>query len=218
MHHLDRAGVPVPACLADPPEGWTYADLRGADKSEIRDALLAMQAQRCAYCERRTGDDGRVHGHIEHLWPRSKFPDRSLDWDNMFWSCMDERTCGKFKDNCKWSDGRLKFNPADIIDPAQDDPEEYLLFVSDGTVTPRPGLEPAKRRRAEETIRVFQLNESAYLAKSRHDAIQPYLSAVTMLAELNPAVLSAYVAREIAQVSPRPHSTAIRHFLSSVAP
>jgi uncharacterized protein (TIGR02646 family) len=66
VRHLDRKSIPVPACLAEQVEGRTYSRLSGAEKAEIRTALLNLQGNRCAYCERRTGD-AHDEGHIEHF-------------------------------------------------------------------------------------------------------------------------------------------------------
>ena len=99
MHQLDRATVPKPTCLVDPPEEKRYADLRGRDKDEIRESLWALQTDRCAYCERRTARH-KDEGHIEHFRKQCDFSHLDLDWDNMFWSCMDTNSCGKHKDDC----------------------------------------------------------------------------------------------------------------------
>ena len=66
MHALNRNTVPIPACLAVPPAERGYANLHGAEKQEIRARLLDLQKHRCAYCERRTGQE-RDDGHIEHF-------------------------------------------------------------------------------------------------------------------------------------------------------
>src|ERR1700732_2203197 len=121
MHKLDRNTVPVPPCLVAPSAGIGYDDLNGAQKAEIRARLLDLQKHRCAYCERRTGEE-RDEGHIEHFRSQATHPDLAGDWCHMFWSCNDERTCGKHKDKCNRATGpRAAFNPDDVIDPSADD-------------------------------------------------------------------------------------------------
>ena len=215
MHFLDRNQVSTPACLFNPPDGRTYSHLRGAETEEIRRELLALQGQRCAYCERRTGDQ-RDHGHIEHFRDQSGHDHLTLDWNNMFWSCNDEQTCGKHKDKCCKVEGpRRRFEPADLIDPAVDDPETYLLFVSDGTVAPRSELDDDARRRALETIRVFHLNDSAYLTRAREDALRPFTRSVNALIALGAEPFRQYIASELQIASEVPFGTAIKHFLTS---
>jgi uncharacterized protein (TIGR02646 family) len=217
MHKLNRDSVPVPACLTNPPEGWTYTDLRGADKDQIRAALFAIQKQRCAYCERRTGDQSN-DGHIEHFRDQANHQDDTLAWTNLFWSCNDENTCGKNKDKCRKEQGlRRRFNVADLVDPAVDDPEMFLLFVSDGTVLPRGDLDDNARRRADETIRVFQLNESAYLTRARQEAVRPYLSMLNELLGFSPDLVIQFIAIEVQRAAEASFGTAIKHFLTSQA-
>lgn len=212
VRKLDRVGVPMPACLGNPPADHNYGRLRGADKDQIRTALHALQGARCAYCERRTGTDAR-DGHIEHFRCQANHPQLDLDWSNMFWSCNDENSCGKFKDGCDRKGGRrARFNPADLIDPSADDPDTFLLFVTDGSVQARAGLSDADVRRAQETLRVFNLAESAYLRKAREDAVQTYVKHVLWVQDHAPALLPAYVAKEQAEAADAPFSAVVRHF------
>ncbi len=218
MHFLDRSQVPVPECLVAPEAGRTYEHLRGSETAQIRTELLKLQLNRCAYCERRTGDQPE-DGHIEHFRDQSGHKGQTLDWSNMFWSCKDERTCGKHKDKCRKFQGvKQRFDPSDLIDPSRDDPDGFLLFVSDGTVTPRSDLDEANLRRANETIRVFQLNESALLTRARHDAIKPYVNMITTLLAFGPEILRRFVSSELEDTASTPFSTSIKHFLLSVTP
>src|SRR6266851_7484367 len=153
MHRLDRGTVPVPACLVARPAGSRYDTLRGKEKKEIRTRLLELQCHRCAYCERRTGDE-RDDGHIEHFRNQAGHADLELEWANMLWSCNDEKTCGKHKDKCDRHSGSLAcFEPNDIIDPSNEEPDDFLLFVVDGTVRPLDGLNANNERRVLETLR-----------------------------------------------------------------
>ena len=139
MHTLDRNSVPIPACLAAPPAGQNYGNLHGAEKEEIRVRLLDLQKHRCAYCERRTGDE-RDDGHIEHFRHQAGHPHLSLAWANMFWSCNDEKTCGKHKDKCDRPAGpRAIFAPNDLIDPCQDDPNNFLYSLLTERSVPERG-------------------------------------------------------------------------------
>ena len=213
MHRLDRTSVATPTCLETPMDGRSYKDLTGAEIAEIRARLLEMQKQRCAYCERRTAAD-RDDGHIEHFRNQADNQDLSLSWSNLYWSCKDEKTCGKHKDKCTKQAGRLaKFNPEELIDPGVDDPTQFLLFVVDGTVRPREGLDATSRRRAEETLRVFRLADSAYLQRARQDAVRPYLGAIESLMPLGLEIIRQYVQSQMAYVTDSPFSTAIQQYL-----
>lgn len=217
MRYLDRSTVPVPSCLAEAPQGLTYDDLYGNQKAEIRAALLQLQGHRCAYCERRTGDHQKYDGHIEHFRDQTRHDELGLCWENLYWSCVDERTCGKHKDKCRKESGpQRRYHPGELLDPGRDQPDDYLLFVLDGSVTARPTADERARARAEETIRVFRLNESSYLEKARKDAVQPYVGIVQTLIQTAPALLPGYVRGALQQASSAPFQAAIKHFLLSV--
>lgn len=214
MHKIDRNCVSVPPCLCMPEGG--YGSLSGKEKAEIRAALFSIQGQRCAYCERLTGTDA-TDGHIEHFRKQAKHAHLDLDWHNLFWSCNDEWTCGKHKDKCEKGVGRFKpFDSDDIIDPAREDPESLLLFVSDGSVRPREGLSDKDRHRAEETLRIFQLTESVLLRTSRRTAVSHYIGALEALRVSAPDYLPVYVQGELDRSTTMPFSTAIKSFLESV--
>lgn len=218
MRQIDRTAIAIPQCLATSPPERRYGHLSGHEKEEIRTALLAAQKHRCAYCERRTGDE-RDDGHIEHFRKQADNPNLDMMWANMVWSCNDEKTCGKHKDKCDRPGGlRASFNPDDLIDPLIDEPDEFLLFVTDGTIQLREELDANKARRANETLRVFQLADSAYLRKSREDAVKPYISAVTSLLSVGPELVRQYVRSELANVEAAPFSAAIRSFFLSYGP
>jgi uncharacterized protein (TIGR02646 family) len=213
MHRLDRSLVPVPGCLVAPPAGRRYDTLFSSEKEEICTGLLELQRHRCAYCERRTGEE-RDDGHIEHFRNRAGHADLDLAWANMFWSCNDEKTCGKHKDKCnRWSGRLARFDPDDIIDPSVEDPDDFFLFVVDGTMRPLDALDASSGRRALETLRVFQLANSAYLRRSREDAVKPYLGAIASLLSAGKDLVVRYVQGEIANIDSAPFATAIRQYL-----
>src|ERR1700723_46316 len=218
MHLLDRNTVPIPPCLVAPAEGLAYDHLNRAQKAEIRTNLLALQKQRCAYCERRTGEE-RDEGHIEHFRSQAAHRDLKVAWSNMFWSCNDEKTCGKHKDKCTRPAGpKATFDPNELIDPSVDDPPHFLLFVVAGTVRPRDGLDVVGQRRALETLRVFQLADSAYLRRSREDAVKPYVSAVDSLLSAGRDAVVRYLQSEGARIDSAPFSAVIRQYLEGILP
>lgn len=121
----------------------------GTDEhATLADALYARQDGYCAYCEIHLND--RSDGHIEHLERRSDNAKRTFDWANLFYSCSKPDSCGKYKDN-----GRIRFKPADIIDPSEENPLDFFVYDANGRIVAREGT---GQRRAEETIRVFNLN------------------------------------------------------------
>lgn len=117
----------------------------------VRDTLYERQNHCCAYC------DILLHsvadGHIEHLERRRDAPQRTFDWANLFFSCCHSDSCGVYKD-----DRHVFFNPADIVDPSREDPIGFFRYDVSGAVHANPTASPEDQHRAEETIRVFNLN------------------------------------------------------------
>lgn len=220
MHRLDRASVPAPPCITPYDRNRRYDRLRPNATNEIRTALLTMQQNRCAYCERRAGPNAN-DGHIEHFRNQSAHPELSTDWNNLFWSCKDESTCGKHKDKCdvRGSTGKCRpFDCANVIDPCADDPEHFMQFISDGKIQPRRGLTPTEEHRYNETIRVFQLADAPFLVDSRRDAVKPYTGILSDLISEGPERVRAYIDRELTRLGDVSFATAIRHFLQDNRP
>jgi uncharacterized protein (TIGR02646 family) len=215
MRRLDRMSVTDPPCLRSPVPESRYGQLKGHEKQEIRDALLQMQGHRCAYCERRTGFE-RDEGHIEHFCKQVDCPELQLTWSNMLWSCIDERSCGKHKDKCDRPVGsgpQASFSSDDLLNPCNEDPDEFLDFLADGTVRPRAGLTASDTRRAQESLRVFQLDASAFLRQSRKDAVSPYMTAIDVMLKHGDKAVKDFVASARPVIEAGPFSAAIRHYL-----
>lgn len=207
MRRLDRSIVPPPACLS----GYHHSrncwdDVSAASKAEIRKSLEAMQGRKCAYCE---GPLDSLGHHIEHFRRRHDFPHLTFDWSNLFWSCDQPDSCGRYKDG---KAGRYNVN--DLIDPCIDDPDRFFRFRSDGTISIRPGLSPADVRRAQETLRVFNLNpEGGRLRNMRRTVVSPYVSMVDGV-DFSAEELKEFFAEELRNAADLPFFTAIRHVLT----
>ena len=130
MHKLHRRAAPV--CLERHQRtfGNDWQKVSPEDKTKIWEALQVMQLDRCAYCESKITAPKQ---HIEHFRSRSRFPQETFDWLNIFGSCNDQDHCGKHKDN-------KQHVQSDLIKPDAEDPEKLLIFVADGTVAIRRNL------------------------------------------------------------------------------
>lgn len=220
MHFLNRNSVPAPACITPHDPARQYGNLPPPAKSEIRARLLDMQQNRCAYCERRTGTDPN-DGHVEHFRNQANHPGLTTDWNNLYWSCTDTKFCGKHKDDCNMVHGvgrKRAFDVNDIIDPGVDNPDHFMQFISDGSIKPTDSLTEIEQRRYDETMRIFQLKDAAFLVDSRRDAVKPFIGILSDLSAEGPEKVRAYIARELARLNAAPFETAIRHFLQSNQP
>lgn len=207
MHKLERPEAP--GCLASYQQGnQEWRRISPLEKGEIWVQLDAMQSERCAYCENRLRTDRR---HIEHFRQRSDFPRRTFQWENLFGSCNHSNSCGRHKD-------RTAHDANDLIKPDEDDPDVYLRFLSDGSIIPKSDLSGDERHRAEETLRVFNLDhEQGVLRWMRYSAVRGYLGMADELAQclaIDEEFFVEFLREELESVAGEPFETAIRHVLS----
>lgn len=173
------------------------------EKTAIWEKLDAMQGRRCAYCEDAIKDGER---HIEHFRQRFSYRQGTFEWANLFGSCNRENSCGKHKDRCG------AYDPADLIKPDVDDPEHFFLFVSGGTIAIREeGLTDDERRRAEETLRILNLNGP--LRYQRWKVVAKYVQISDEINELSKEEQELFREIELAETAHLPFATAIKHTL-----
>ena len=173
MHQLNRG--PTPTCLNNYQHGQNnWRDVEQADKTEIWRHLNQMQQQRCAYCERYIKKKSRRH--IEHFRQRSRYPEGTFAWINLFGSCNFNKNCGKHKDSVP------AYPPEELIKPDVEDPEYFLKFLPNGRVVPRGDLNRQEANRANNTIRIFNLNGT--LRRTRETHVKRYLEDAEVIAEL----------------------------------
>lgn len=175
-----------------------------------------MQQKRCAYCERSLQANKK---HIEHFRQRGRFPEGAFDWNNLFGSCDNAGSCGKHKDQC----GNYQYQ--DLIKPDVDDPEHFFFFMVDGTIKVKPNLTPIEEHRANETLRVLNLNDHyGPLRQMRESAVKSYIDTVVkdLFAFGEIADSSELVAlfqeewqKELQAIQNQPFSTALKHILMS---
>lgn len=84
---------------------------------DIQAAVGEMTKGKCVFCESIINET--TYLNIEHFKPKSKFPDLTFDWNNLFPSCL---MCNNGKD--KDVDG----HPADLVNPLAEDPEQYFTY------------------------------------------------------------------------------------------
>jgi uncharacterized protein (TIGR02646 family) len=212
MHQLNRYHVPSPACLGRYRHGRdNWNSLSDADRQEIRAALEVIQGRRCAYCE--CSLDAYHGQHIEHFRQRGRYPQGTFDWHNLFWSCERDNSCGKHKDGCGG------YNHDDLIKPDIEDPEHFFLFVANGSIALRASLTTAQQHRAQETLRILNLDAQwGPLRHMRQRAARGYIRVVEDIMEMAaihpPDVWQPLLEQELGQRRSLPFCTAIKHVLT----
>ena len=208
MRRLDRTTVAAPASLdnySHPANRW--CDVTPEDKIEIGLQLEQMQGRHCAYCEASLDVLGH---HIEHFRRRRDFRHLTFVWGNLYWSCDETDSCGHYKDHSAGA-----YNVNELIDPCVDNPDAFFRFRSDGTISIRSGLGEMDRRRAEETLRVFNLNPMwGRLRNMRRAAIAGYVSLVDPAVGFSTSEWQEFFTDELAQAATQPFYTAVRHVLT----
>ncbi len=211
MHKLVRP-IP-PLCLSQYQYGRdNWSNVLPEHKSEIWLKLDEMQKHRCAYCEAAIQTEREnSNSHIEHFRQRkpSCFPQGTFLWSNLFGSCNRQDSCGKHKDHLP------PYNHQDLIKMDVEDPEHFLEFLVDGNVVPAKGLNQNEKHRAEETIRIFNLNGA--LRQIRETAVKGYMQTAeefaTYAEEFDEAEWLPLLQAELEQIKSLPFATAIKHAL-----
>ncbi|KMW73209.1 hypothetical protein TI10_08875 [Photorhabdus luminescens subsp. luminescens] len=181
------------------------------DQTEIWPHLEEMQGAFCAYCECRLN-----RKHIEHFRPRGKFSALTFDWENLFGSCGDSsksggwERCGIYKDH-----GAGAYDVNQLIKPDVENPDDFLLFLTTGRVIPASGLQGQALKKAEETIRVFNLNGDAKLFGRRRTALQNVIKEVEYFyltfEELEEEEWTLLLHEQLEELKTEEFSTALRH-------
>lgn len=138
--------------------GYTNVDEKYRNKyrrADVQQSLREMYHDKCCYCEGLTGIQD--YSAIEHMKPRSKFPELTYEWDNLHLCCT---VCNGSKSN-RWDEQ----NP--IVDPTKDNPNNFLLFNG---VT---GMVDYKNERGKTTVDHAELN--------RDNLVQDRLKVIHML-------------------------------------
>ncbi len=210
MKHIQKYGEPQAfiewKALANADWQPSYADLSGATKQTVKEALMADQGYLCCYCERRLTDND---SHIEHFRPQRDPAVDPLDYDNLLCSCQQQlrrgepRHCGNLKD--EWFDETL------LVSPLSPDCEGRLAYTGQGLIKPA-GEEDAA---AAETITRLGLAIPKLNALRSH-AIEPFLDD-----SLSPTDLTAFVTGYLAGDGSGRFSefwSTIRYLFGSYAP
>lgn len=147
----------------DAPAFWTdflkhnknvriYDDLEKSDdgkevRQKIRIHMISQQKFICCYC---CGEINEDDSHNEHIRPRDKKQDLSLDYNNMLVSCNTSNQCGKLKGGY--------YSENDFVSPLDEDVEEQFKYSTDGEII---GLnEKAKNTIDKLGLNSYKMNQS----------------------------------------------------------
>jgi uncharacterized protein (TIGR02646 family) len=135
-------------------EDWqpSWGNLQKPERPIVHDSLLKEQGSICCYCGMRIA---RETSHIEHLKPRTKYPDLAIAYTNLMASCQGESEeplipvhCGHKKKY--WYDEDLMVSPLEI------NCADFFKYTGAGEIQPRD--DTSKKAAAEATIDRLGLN------------------------------------------------------------
>ncbi|MEA5580340.1 retron system putative HNH endonuclease [Nodularia harveyana UHCC-0300] len=152
-------------------------NFQAPEKPIVHDALLEEQGYICCYCGMGIT---RKNSHIEHLQPRSNYPDLALEYTNLIASCQGELKeqprvpvhCGHKKKY--WYDEHLMVSPLEI------NCADFFKYPASGEILPTDDL--GKKAAAETTIEKLALNIRK-LQNMRKEAIDAALFGIEDLTD-----------------------------------
>jgi uncharacterized protein (TIGR02646 family) len=160
-------------------EDWkpSWDELRAPEKPDVHEALLREQGFICCYCGMRIN---RKSSHIEHLKPRTTYPELALEYGNLLASCQGESEepplepvhCGHKKG--KWYEAHLMVSPLDA------NCANFFRYAGSGEILPTD--EPDKQAVAITTIEKLGLDIDK-LRAMRSAAIDGVLMAIEGLTD-----------------------------------
>ncbi len=169
---------------------------------QVRQHLLEMcvYVGVCNYCEHNEAGD------IEHIHPKSFFPEQAFEWNNYLLACKQCNTGYKL-DRCivlNDQDEQIEVsrgqqpgsNRLAMINPRQDDPAEYMMLnLLDYKFQPLPFIEKSKTEKVNGTLQILQLNERDTLIAGRKSTAQHLFDVLERLSRM----LNATTLQELQQ-------------------
>jgi uncharacterized protein (TIGR02646 family) len=154
--------------------------------TEVKEILIGMcvSTELCNYCEQNEATD------IEHIHPKSFFPERTFQWPNYLLACKTCNTHYKIDHFAVFMPAQSSVavplqrgqhapsSDAAFIDPRLEDPMQYLFLDITGQtfqLVPHPTLTDLRAiAKAKSTLKVLQIGERAALAHARRNAFLFY--------------------------------------------
>lgn len=133
----------------------------------VKDQLKRMSYGKCCYCDRRIEDI--EHCDVEHFRPKVRYWWIAYTWENLLLSCQ---ICNQsYKRTYFPVQGRRVTNPTSnlnserhlLINPADEDPESYIAYDSDGDGVSVIARNGSVTKRVNACIRYYGLNREKLL-------------------------------------------------------
>lgn len=134
-------------------------------RMDMHDHLISHQLFVCAYCCKCITKE---NSHNEHIYPKSRYPRKSMEYDNLVVSCTstgEEQTCGMKKENA--------FDEKLFVSPLEEQCESHFRFTPDGSIW-------GNSERGNYTVDLLNLNAYS-LRKARECVYAQCMDALRMV-------------------------------------
>jgi uncharacterized protein (TIGR02646 family) len=156
-------------------------------------AQMCVYVEVCNYCEQSEAND------IEHIYPKSFFPELTFAWPNYILACKQCNTAYKL-DKCFVLDSNGNVlevprktqppsNQGAFINPRLENPNDFMILsLTSFKFEVLPDLPNAQCNKAEKTIEILQLNNRDVLVAARKSAARHYFETLDRLIRILEAV------------------------------
>lgn len=158
---------------------------------EIKETLSTMcvSVEICNYCEQNEAND------IEHIYPKSLFPNQTFRWENYLLSCKQCNTAYK-SDSFSVLDLNHEiidlprnteppYTDGAFINPRIDNPTDFMLMnTSSFTFEVLPNLGKRNTHKAVRTIELLQLNNRDTLIHARKSTAVYFFQTMSLLVKI----------------------------------
>lgn len=160
---LDQSHARPPVNAQEATSRWSGF----VDKATVQALLLDEQYQLCCYSELCPDLEG-VGAHIEHVQPKSQYPERTFDYWNLGVSALvaeDLQEIGgaAFGGHAKQSG----YDPLNFVSCHEQSCSRFFRYLSDGRVIPDARLDAADNAKALYTIALLNLNSHFLINRRR---------------------------------------------------
>lgn len=159
MRKLNR--LEQPACLVENYWVWTQDFVLARQENPsfsfswrskacyqgLRQVLSTMTQGRCSFCDGSVGSESRET--VEHFRPKSLFPDLAYTWSNLFICCDVCQGKGDQFDELLLKSDELDYSFT----------RYFVNNYKTGEVEPNPAASEVDQKRAETTLKLYQLNK-----------------------------------------------------------
>lgn len=168
-------------------EKINWENLNKTCKKNLVTHLASEQYQLCAYTEIALQKFGY---HIEHIKPKSVYPEETFNYDNLVLSCFSSENLkkGEFLACFGGQYKKDEYDENKFISPLNKACEHYFSYIANGRVEPHPNLSPKDKEKVLYTCDILNLN-APYLIERRKKLITATTKIIDELLEYKEALI-----------------------------